>query len=213
MWRRFYGGDRVNLSFLHFYLSFHLIFSVYLNFAERLQNPDGHWRTGDWGGVRLRRGRRGLQVQPFKGVFFSSSYFCKINKSNVFCLLFRKFYSLIVAFFLFFSLSQFQPVEGCGQGQRGRGDLWGRGGDGEVASQERTNQHRTQRLCHAVLYGRGKSTSSTPALFAGWNESHTKIDCCWFRWAIHSPSSAVPPALTMVFSLWALECTQLGGHL
>ena len=34
-----------------------------------------------------------------------------------------------------------------------------------MASQERTNQHRTQRLCHAVLHGRGKSTSSTPALF------------------------------------------------
>ena len=34
-----------------------------------------------------------------------------------------------------------------------------------MASQERTNQHRTQRFCHAVLHGRGKSTSSTPALF------------------------------------------------
>ena len=63
---------------------------------------------------------------------------CKFNRSKVsffiflflqdqqiqcFFLLFRKFYRLIVAFFLFFSLSQFQPVEGCGQGQRRRGDL------------------------------------------------------------------------------------------
>ena len=55
--------------------------------------------------------------------FFIFLLFCKINQSNVFCLFFCKFYSLIVAFFLFFSLSQFQPVEGCGQGQRRRGDL------------------------------------------------------------------------------------------
>ena len=167
--RKFVISSSFNCPFKIWFSSFPSTYGV----AERLQNPDGHWRTGDWGRVRLRRGRRGVQVQPFKGVFFSSSYFCKINKSNVFCLLFRKFYSLIVAFFLFFSLSQFQPVEGCGQGQRGRGDLWGRGGDGEVASQERTNQHRTQRVCHAVLHGRGKSTSSTPTLF--W----------WLKWVTH----------------------------
>merc|ERR1712013_941168 len=42
------------------------------------------------------------------------------------------------------------------------------------------------------------------------HSTHLPCSSTWEGRAIHSPSSAVPAALTMVFSLWALECTQLG---
>ena len=53
MWRRFYGGDRVNLSFLHFYLSFqNLIFSLSLN-IWCYRTPTKPWWTLE--DLRLRR--------------------------------------------------------------------------------------------------------------------------------------------------------------
>ena len=67
--RKFVISSSFNCPFKIWFSSFPSTYGV----AERLQNPDGHWRTGDWGGVRLRRGRRGVQVQPVKGVFFPSS--------------------------------------------------------------------------------------------------------------------------------------------
>ena len=68
-----------------------LVFTSAYGVAERLQNPDGHWRTWDWGGVRLRRGRRGVQVQPVKGVFFHLLIFARSTNPMFFVFFFASF--------------------------------------------------------------------------------------------------------------------------